>query len=240
GMKGVVPGHRRIVAGGQELAPEHVIETLDPFVSEERRRRVDSVLAGRTRTVVPVVEGIVNMGNVSAVMRTSEALGYQDLHLITGATRFKNSPRTSIGAEKWIDVYHWASPADCAQTLRSQGYRIVATHLDETARDILELDFTRKTARVLGNERDGVSEQMLDLSDERCILPMTGFAQSYNISVAAAIALYRGYEDRLRRQGHHGDLSAEEVVALRALFYFRSVRGAEAILSSHASRSSFS
>lgn len=215
---------------GKPVDPNLVLRILHPYVSEERRARIESVVAGRTRTVATVVEGAVNIGNVSAVMRTAEALGYQELHLVTGATRFKNSRRTSTGAEKWLDVFHWPSPDKCVRALRSSGYRIVAAHLDVSAKPIEAFDFTQKTALVFGNELDGVSEEMLKLSDERCILPMTGFAQSYNISVAAAIALYHAFADRVHKLGQHGDLTEEEQLHLRAAYYLKSVRRGEDIL----------
>lgn len=229
-MKGIDVGRLRPELEGRPLDASLVIETLEEFVSEDRRRRIEDVLAARTRTVVPVVEGIVNMGNVSAVMRTAEALGYQDLHLITGGTRFKNSRRTSIGAEKWLDVYHWRDASLCASQLKEAGYRILVTHLDPSARAISTFDFTERTAIVLGNEQEGVSPEMLSLADDRCILPMTGFAQSYNISVAASLALYHAYQDRITRRGAPGDLSPDEQMDLRAAFYFNSVRSPEAIL----------
>lgn len=229
-MKGIEVGRARAEFEGKPLDPQAVVEALHDFVTEERKLRIESVLSARTRTVVPVVEGVVNMGNVSAVMRTAEALGYQDLHIVTGSTQFKDSRRTSIGAEKWLDVYHWTDAAECAAALKSAGYRIVATHLDATARDVSELDFTEPTAIVLGNEKEGVSPEMLELSDERCILPMTGFVQSYNISVAASIALYHAYGDRIERRGEHGDLTPDERLELRAAFYLLSVRGGDAIL----------
>ena len=229
-LKGIDAGLIRAEVQGRPLDPAFVIRTLSEFVTEERRQRIDAVLAARTRTVVPVVEGIVNMGNVSAVMRTAEALGYQDLHVITGTTQFKDSRRTSIGAEKWLDVYHWENSAACAERLREAGHRIIATHVDASARAIEEFDFTEPTAIVLGNELEGVSPEMLEAADYRCFLPMTGFVESYNISVAAAIALYHAYRDRLHRLGRHGDLSKEEQEELRAAFYLRSVRGGEAIL----------
>lgn len=229
-LKGVVPGELGLRIGGKFLEPEFVLRILDPFVSDERRQRFDEVIAGRTKTVVAVVEGAVNMGNVSAVMRTAEGLGYQELHLVTGTTRFKNSRRTSTGAEKWLDVYHWQSPTDCASALKRNGYSIVAAHLDATAKSIDRFDFTKRTALVFGNERDGISSEMLSLADERCILPMAGFAQSYNISVAAAIALYHSYTDRVRRLGRHGDLSHTEALRLRAAYYINSVRRGEDIL----------
>jgi tRNA (guanosine-2'-O-)-methyltransferase len=228
--RGIVPGRASLELDGRTLDPGFVIQALGDFVSEARRDRIDRVLAGRTRTVTPVVEGIVNLGNVSAVMRTAEALGFQDLHVITGQAQFKDSKRTSIGAEKWLDVYDWPTPSACAEALRAAGYRILVTHLDETARPIDSFDFTQPTAIVLGNERDGASREMLDVADDRCILPMSGFSQSYNISVAAAIALYHAYSDRIRRSGRHGDLSEETRETLRAAFYRKSVKSADEIL----------
>lgn len=229
-LKGMEVGRVRAELQGRSVDPAFVIERLSDFVSEERQRKIDAVLEARTRTIVPVVEGIVNMGNVSAVMRTSEALGFQDMHIVTGSNRFKDSRRTSIGAEKWLDVYHWERTADCAMSLKNAGYRIVATHVDASARDVSEFDFTEPTAIVLGNEMDGVSDEMLDVADAHCILPMEGFVQSYNISVAASIALYHAYRDRLARRGRNGDLTRDERLELRAAFYLRSVRGGEQIL----------
>lgn len=228
--RGIVPGRSSLELDGKLLDPHLVVTALGHFVSEARQRRIERVLAGRTRTVATVVEGIVNLGNVSAVMRTAEALGFQDLHVITGQAQFKDSKRTSIGAEKWLDVYDWPTPAACAAALKADGYRILVTHLDEDARPIDTFDFTQRTAIVLGNERDGVSREMLDVADGRCILPMTGFSQSYNISVAAAIALYHAYSDRLQRAGRHGDLPDAVRDTLRAVFYRKSVKSADEVL----------
>ena len=220
----------RFVFGGRRFSPREVVEKLTPFLTPERVERIDDVLRGRTRTVVPVVEGLVNMGNVSAVMRSAEALGFQDFHVITGGESFKDSKRTSQGAEKWLDVFQWPTPADCAAYLKSEGCRIVATHLSEESIPIDDVDFTVPTAVVFGNERDGISNEMLDLADEKVIVPMVGFVQSFNISVAAAVTLYHAYRDRLARQGHHGDLSDDERAELRAVYYLRSVRRASEIL----------
>lgn len=220
----------RFSFAGERLEPGDVIRLLAPFVSPERQARIADVVGGRTYTVAPVVEGLINMGNVSAVMRSAEALGYQSLHVIAGDAVFKNSPRTAQGADKWLDVQVWNTPAEFARVLRAEGYRIVATHLDETAVPLDEVDFTRRTALVFGNEADGVSSELLALSDQRCIIPMSGFVQSFNISVAAAVSLYHAALDRTRRLGRHGDLSTEEAERLVADFYLRSVKNADRIL----------
>lgn len=220
----------RFVFGGRRYEPREIIDTLTDFLTPERRDRIEAVLAERTYRFATVVEGIVNVGNVSAVMRSAEALGFQPFHVITGDETFKNSQRTSQGAEKWLDVYRWETAADCIAHLHDGGYRVVVTHLDETSVPIGEVDFTEKTALVFGNEKEGVSQEMLRLADARCIIPMSGFVQSFNISVAAALSLYHARQDRLGRMGRHGDLSDAERSELRAVFYLKSVRHARKIL----------
>ena len=220
---------------GRRLSPAQVTEILAPYLTEARSARIDAVLAERTYTVAPVVEGLINTGNVSAVMRTAEALGFQAFHIITheehdDGVRYKTSARTTQGADKWLDVWRWPSPEACVTHLKAQGYTVVVTHLDDRAVPIDTLDFTQKTALVFGNERDGVSEAMLALADRTCLVPMAGFTQSFNISVAAAVCLYHARQDRLARQGRHGDLAEAQRETLRALFYLKSVRRAAQIL----------
>lgn len=216
--------------GGVQLAPERVEALLRPHMTEARWEGIRRVVAGRTYEVATVVEGLINTGNVSAVMRSAEALGCQRFHIITGGGDFKHSQRTSRGAEKWLDVWRWDDPASCAAHLREHGYRIVATHLSDEAVPIDEIDFTQRTALVFGNEVGGVSEDMLREADQQCIVPTSGFVESFNISVAAAISLYHARQDRLRRQGEHADLTADQQAALRARFCLRSVNRAEEIL----------
>ncbi|MEM8485681.1 MAG: RNA methyltransferase [Bacteroidota bacterium] len=213
-----------------EQPPAEIIRLLTPFLSTERMARLADVISRRTDTVVTVIEGLINFGNVSAVMRSAEALGFHKFHIIEGDAAFKNSQRTSQGADKWLDVSKWSTPAACIPTLQAQGYNVVATHLDETAVNIDEIDFTKPTALVFGNEADGVSDALLELADQRCIIPMAGFVQSFNISVAAAVALYHAYHDRMSRQGFHGDLGEAAQEALLASYCYRSVNHADDIL----------
>jgi tRNA (guanosine-2'-O-)-methyltransferase len=217
--------------GGRVLAPQQVIRYLQPVMTADRLARIKAVVAQRTKSVVPVVEGLVNTGNVSAVMRSAEALGYQSFHVVRGEhDRFKHSERTSRGAEKWLDLYRWSAPAPCVRYLRAEGYRVAAMHLAEDGLPISELDFTEPTALVFGNEKQGVSPAMLEAVDVCCIVPLSGFTESFNVSVAAAVALYHAQQDRLGRQGHHADLTDAQQQVLVARFCMRSVRNAETIL----------
>ena len=210
--------------------PAQLINILGPYLTPARIERLRGVVGRRTSTVITVIEGLINLGNVSAVMRSAEALGFHQFHVIEGGTRFKNSPRTSQGAEKWLDVSRWPDAATCIPQLQARGYSVVATHLDDTAVPIGEIDFTKPTALVFGNEQEGISEELARLADQRCIIPMVGFVQSFNISVAAAVALYHAYHDRMSRQGFHGDLDDTEKEALLAAYYYRSVKHADDIL----------
>lgn len=219
-----------IEVAGRSLSAADVVRLLEPFLTEPRRDRIGAVVAGRTYQVVPVVEGLANVGNVSAVMRSAEALGYQGFHVVTTAGQYKQSARTSLGAEKWLDLWRWPTPADCVAHLRGQGYCLVATHLRADAVPVEAVDFTRKTALVFGNERDGVTDELLAACDQVCVVPLDGFTESFNVSVAAAVALYHARQDRLHRKGRHGDLTADERTALTADFYLRSVGRAEQIL----------
>ncbi len=208
------------------FSPSQIVAWLQPFISAHRRQRIEQVLAGRTYTIVPVVEGLANTGNVSAVMRSAEALGYQAFGIIKGSVqKFKTSERTSQGADKWLDLWTWQTATEAAQALKAAGYRLVATTL-ENAAPIETFDFTVPTALVFGNELVGVSEELLKQADARCVIPLMGFTQSFNISVAAAIALYHAYRDRMARQGRHGDLPPVWQETLKAVFYLRSVRHA--------------
>lgn len=228
------PPHREnpFQIAGRTLAPSRVIELLDPFMTDRRLRRIRSVVARRTRTVLPVVEGLVNTGNVSAVMRSAEAMGYQDVHVVKGSneTRYKHSKRTTQGAQHWLDVWRWPDAEAFTRAMHASGYRVVVTALREDARSIRELDFTQPTALVVGNELEGASDAMLEHADEAVVIPLDGFTESFNVSVAASIGLYHAREDRIRRRGEHADLSPDEQEALVARFCLRSVTNAEAII----------
>lgn len=216
--------------GDRLLTPGEVAAALFPHLSESRVDRIDDILRGRTYDVAPVVEGVINTGNVSAVMRTAEGLGFQPFHVVLNDVPFKHSSRTTQGAQKWLDVYMWDTTPECVSHLKQNGYTVVATALTDSAIPLEEVDFTRKTALVFGNEAKGCTEAMLEAADQTCILPSPGFVQSYNISVAAAMSLYAAFAARVRAFGQNGNLNETDMERLRADFYVRSVRNASSIL----------
>lgn len=218
------------VSGDLQVDYRDVLAHIFPLLTPERQQRMVQVVAGRTGTVVPVLENLYDRGNISAVLRSAEAFGLYQVEFIELGEKFKESQRTTAGADKWVETRKWKSTSACVENLKSRGYRVVATHLSPDARPIEQIDFSRPTALVLGNEKDGITPEMAELADERVILPMYGFVQSFNISVAAALAFYQVVQDRRHRLGAHGDLSVEEQDILRGVYSLRTLDSAADIL----------
>lgn len=212
-----------------QLSVNHqdVIEHIGPLLTAERRQKIERVVAGRTFTPVVVLEDVYDRGNASAVFRSAEAMGFGQVHMIELGEKIKESQRTTAGADKWVELKRWKSTKACVDELKKQGKKIVVTHLAPTSVPIDDFDFTQPSALVLGNEKNGVSPEMVAAADACVVLPMRGFVQSFNISVAGALALWHIMKDRERRQGHHGDMTDEQKQILTALYYLRTQDSAE-------------
>jgi len=198
----------------------------DPdFLLPERKARIDEVVSHRTRTLTVVMEALCDPQNVNAVLRTCEAFGVQALHAIEGPQkRFDRNKKISQNADKWLDVRRWASTRECLGFLKAEGFAIYATHLGTDSVALGELSFAPKVALVFGNEHRGVSDEAVALADVNFTIPMLGFSQSFNVSVAAAITLARAVDRRVAERGRHGDLSETEAQALRERFYLLAVK----------------
>jgi tRNA (guanosine-2'-O-)-methyltransferase len=206
-----------------------ILEQIGPLLTSQRRSRIDEVVEHRNFSTAVVLEGIYDRGNVSAVMRTAEGLGFANFHVIETQERFKEANRVTQGADKWVEVKKWKTTKDAVKTIKDQGYQLVVTTL-EASKPIEQVDFTVPTALVLGNEKDGASQEMIAAADQRIIIPMNGFVQSFNISVAGAVSLYHIYRQRIDRLGRNGDLSEEQKQILKALYYLRTQDSAPDVL----------
>ncbi len=215
---------------GESFSAAEVLGVLDGYVNADRQEKIRRVVERRSYTVVPVLEGVHDRGNISAVMRSAEALGYQALHLIENQKMYKKANRVTQGADKWLDIVRWKTTRECLDELRGKGYRIVVTHVSETSKSIDEVLFTEPTAVFFGNEMDGASDELIDAADDCVIVPMQGFSQSFNISVAAALTLYHIYHERTRELGRHADLNELEKECLVAFYFMRTVNHSEDIL----------
>lgn len=200
-----------------------------PILTADRRQKIERVAGGRCFDVSVVLEGIYDRGNISAVMRTAEGLGFANFHIIEKFEKFKEANRVTQGADKWVEVKKWKSTMDYIRYAKDNKIRICVTSL-EASKPLHEIDFSTQTALVLGNEKDGVSKEILEAADERVIIPMPGFVQSFNISVAGALCLYQISQDRLKRLGKNADVTAAQIEILKAQYALRTLDSAVAIL----------
>lgn len=216
--------------GDEVVDPDDVVSILASHISQARKTTIERVLAQRTDNLTVVVEGMVDLGNVSAVMRTAEGFGIQSVHAIDTADVYKRSRRTTRGTDKWIDRYRWDDITTCFEHLRAEGYRIVVADLGGEAEKVDETDLTQRTALVFGNELEGITPDARALADAAVTIPMSGFADSFNISVAASVVLYEAQQQRERRYGSSGDLSESDVERIRAVWYLKSVRASHLVV----------
>jgi tRNA (guanosine-2'-O-)-methyltransferase len=166
--------------------------------TDERLARMRSVLERRQEDLEAVIENVHDPHNASAIYRTCDGLGLWAVNLVYTREEF---PEIASGvaayAEKWMPSRRHESARACVEALHARGLRVYATHVDPTARAYLEVDWTRPAGVVFGNEHRGCSEEILALADERVFIPMQGMAQSFNVSVSAAILFAEAYRQRL-------------------------------------------
>lgn len=198
-----------------------VLDLLLPQITPERQLRFDEVLAHRTFEVATVCEGIYDRGNISAVVRSAEAFGFAPFHIIERDEKFKNSQRVTRGADKWIEEKKWKSSEAAIAHLKSEKRKLIVTSLDANIA-IDDIDFSQPVALVMGNEKEGVSELMKASADYRIKIPMYGFVQSFNISVAAAISLYHISQKR-KQIGKTSELTEVQKNILRAHYVLRTL-----------------
>ena len=171
-----------------------LIAYLSGFITRRRKQLMDEILEKRTRYITVALEDIYQPHNASAVLRTCECLGIQDVHIIENKNRYRINPDVVLGATKWITLRKYNStnyntPA-AVDYLRNNGYRIVATSLSEKAVPLDQFDLLKgRLAIFFGTELTGLTDKMLNLADESLKIPVYGFTESYNISVSAAIIL---------------------------------------------------
>ena len=168
--------------------------------SPRRLERIRSVLEHRQPGLTVVMENIHDPHNVSAILRSCDAVGVMSVELLYTAEKFPRiGKKSSSSANKWVDRRKHSSVDQCYGLLRSEGFKIVATRLGSGSRLLYDFDLTRKTALVLGNEHRGVSDEAAGKADECLYIPMMGMIESLNVSVAAAVCLYESLRQRLAK-----------------------------------------
>lgn len=166
-----------------------LLEHLLSFLTEHRKNLFNEVILKRTRHFTVVTEDVYQLHNTSAVMRSCDVFGIQDLHVIEEKQGKNIDREIAMGAQKWVDIHRHHSTNECIDTLRNEGYQIIATTPHNDSTELKDFDISKKSAFFFGTEKDGLSEIVINAADGYLKIPMYGFTESLNISVSAAIIL---------------------------------------------------
>ena len=191
-----------------------IIEELSGCITQRRRELFDWVLDFRTRYITVVLEDIYQSQNASAVLRTCDCTGIQDVHIVEERNEYEINRDVALGADQWLSLNYYnegeSNLSSAVESLKKEGYRIVATspHKEGSTPETFDLQ-KGKAALMFGTELNGLTDKALELADEYIQIPMAGFTESYNVSVSAAITLYT-LRKRLEASSLGWKLSEEE------------------------------
>jgi tRNA (guanosine-2'-O-)-methyltransferase len=233
--------HGSLVAELIRKEPGTITRLLAPYLTEARKARIDEVLARRTAHVSVVLDDLYHEHNMSAVVRSMDAFGFQQLHVIEIEHRFKANKGIALGSEQWVSIYRHSSFQECMEQLRAEGRLILAADPPDAAGryapgtrsyELSEIPLSedRPVALVFGRERDGLHHELRPLCDAMFYIPLKGFVESLNVSVTAAISLHamRRRLEEMPRAAWQLPMNMRRY--LRDLWYLRSLRRGEGIL----------
>jgi tRNA (guanosine-2'-O-)-methyltransferase len=177
-------------------------------MTNERQEKIKYVLSKRQNNITVVLENVFDPHNISAVMRSCDAVGVLELYVLNTKIPRHNKwgDRSSSSANKWLNIHQYSDLAECVKELRKRYDKILTTHLSSDAVSLYEADLTQNLALVFGNEHDGVSEELRAESDGNFIIPQVGMIRSLNISVACAVSLYEAFRQK-QLAGHYDQQS---------------------------------
>lgn len=206
----------------------------------ERKKRLQDVAFSRQPDLTVILENVHDQHNIGAVLRSCDSVGIKEVFVLYSEPdiQIKNvklGKRTSAGTRKWVDVHFYTDTVACFEQVRAHYDRILATHLDEDACSLYQLDLTQSTALLFGNEHSGISLQALAYADGNFIIPQCGMAQSLNISVACAVTLYEAYRQR-DAKGYYEKNNPASPAARETLFQDYIRRHEEGMMNKRATR----
>jgi len=216
----------------EEDHKQELVDFLATYITEHKRTLMDSVLKQRTKFVTVVLEDIYQPHNASAVVRSADCFGIQQVHVIEGRNQYDTNPQVLRGSGKWVDVIkhngHENNTEACFASLKKKGYRLMGTTPHKEGVPLPELRIEEPTAIVFGTEETGLSDYAMEHVDNYLRIPMYGFTESFNLSVSAAICLYH-IMTNLHASGVDYHLTEDEKLAIKLSWYREVVRRSEAL-----------
>lgn len=204
---------------------------LGGFISESKKHGINQVLKNRTRYITVVLEDIYQPHNASAVIRSCDGFGIQDLHVIENSNEYTINPNVAQGASKWVDIYRYrgtggCNTGGCLDKLEAEGYCLYATSPHKSNMEFEDIKLDHKIALLFGTELSGLSEQVISRARNTVKIPMYGFTESFNLSVCVALCLHTLVK-KLHESKVNWHLSEQEMESIRLDWYRKSVKNAE-------------
>lgn len=206
-----------------------LLEYLEGFISVERQQRFIEVLAKRTRFLTVAIEDVYQLHNTSAVIRSCDAFGVQNVHVVEDRFGKRLDKNIAMGAEQWVDVKRYQTTKECMASLKEKGYQIIATTPHNDSNLLADAKITAKTALFFGTEKEGLSQTVLEQADGFLKIPMVGFSESLNISVSAAMIIQQLAND-LRKSDLQWALTDLEILEKRLDWTKKSIKDVEGVL----------
>ena len=206
-----------------------LLEHLLSFLTERRKNLFEEVISKRTRRFTVVTEDVYQMHNTSAVMRSCDVFGIQELHVIEEKISKEIDREIAMGAQKWVNIHRHHSTKECIDNLKENGYQIIATTPHNNSTELKDFDISNKSAFFFGKEKEGLSDIVIDAADGYLKIPMYGFTESLNISVSAAIIL-QSVVTRLKDSGIDWELSEQEKNEIKLDWAKKSVKSSIKII----------
>ncbi len=206
-----------------------LLEHLLSFLTERRKNLFEEVISKRTRHFTIATEDVYQLHNTSAVMRSCDVFGIQDLHVIEEKVSKKIDREIAMGAQKWVNIDRHNSTKECINNLKENGYQIIATTPHNNSAELKDFDISKKSAFFFGKEKEGLSDIVLDAADGYLKIPMYGFTESLNISVAAAIIL-QTLVSKLKDSDIDWELSEQEKNQIRLHWAKMSIKSSTKII----------
>ncbi len=210
-----------------------LVTYLEKFVTPERLKKIEQVLEFRTRYITVVLEDLYQPHNASAVLRSCDIFGLQDVHIIENKNEYTLNPDVSLGASNWLNLIRYNklenNTEECLKALKKKNYRIIAASPQENNYLLEDLPLDKKTALVFGTEMKGISGIVTKMADGFVKIPMYGFTKSLNISVSAAICLYY-LTGKMRNSQINWKLNNEEKTEIKLSWLRNSIKNSQLLI----------
>jgi tRNA (guanosine-2'-O-)-methyltransferase len=214
-----------------------LLKHLQTYLTEQRNNRFQKVISERTRHFTVVTEDVYQLHNTSAVMRTCDVFGIQDLNVVEEKVSKRIDKEIAMGAQKWVDFKRYHSIKECIKDLKNNEYQIIATTPHDNSTMLHDFDVSKKSAFFFGKESDGLSDTVMDAADGFLKIPMYGFTESLNISVSAAIIL-QSVVSKMKQTNVKWQLSEEEKFELEMQWLKKTIKASEEIIERYNSENS--